>query len=778
MTMHPPRQALPPAHFLAWLMLSMALLLALLIAPAHAATVTLTPTAYQTTRGSDSGQPPSTLGVRDQSGTGNTWGKYIEFTPKSAGYIGTLSFALPATVAANTVSALQVQVNYQGPASTAQSWTWKIRNWHSNALTSLGTNAGAPSWGAWKLLTFNLGSAASEHVRASDGKIELQLTSSNSADSADIDYTAIIATYTTGGGGGDGSVTGVTVSPTSTSVPTGQTRQLTAVVQGGSNGAVNWSVNGIAGGNAGVGTISPNGLYTAPTTPPAPATVTVQAASVAAPSKTASASITVIQDAGPTGPLRYVATDGNDNNPGTLAAPWKTIGHAASVVQAGDTVQVRGGEYAEIVRLRRSGQPGLPITIQSYPGEKAIIEGKDQIVDGEVGLVTLDNVSHVTFAGFEIRNFRTANALDVPLGIMVIGSGTDIAVRNNLIHNIANTSSDARNRNAYGLAVFGTNATASLKNVTIDGNELHTLTLGNSESFTINGNVEFWTVSNNIVHDTDNIGIDAIGWEGRAGKDAPTDYARDGVIRGNLVYRLSSSNNPSYPPENGEKNYSAGGIYVDGGARILIEQNTVHHTDYGIELASEAEGQATNNVILRNNLIWASTLAGITIGGYEDAAGATDKVTIVNNTLLFNNALGWEAEFQMQHNATNVTFKNNILYTTPENSFLYNTTDAVFGLDIDNNLYYSTGGAGNARFTWGTEYTSFANWQRIGKDAGSRFANPLLAAPNATSPNLKPQPGSPAVGKGVNLGVDVVGTLDVANQARVQGAIDIGAYEQ
>ena len=50
----------------------------------------------------------------------------------------------------------------------------------------------------------------------------------------------------------------------------------------------------------------------------------------------------------------------------------------------------------------------------------------------------------------------------------------------------------------------------------IHGNEIHHLTLGCSESFSLDGNVEDWIISNNSVHDTNNIAIGAIGFEGIA----------------------------------------------------------------------------------------------------------------------------------------------------------------------------------------------------------------------------------------------------------------------
>jgi hypothetical protein len=85
----------------------------------------------------------------------------------------------------------------------------------------------------------------------------------------------------------------VTISPTSASVRTRQNQQFTATVQNASNTAVTWKVNGITGGNSSVGTISASGLYRAPSNLPNPATVTVSATSVADPTKSASATVTV-----------------------------------------------------------------------------------------------------------------------------------------------------------------------------------------------------------------------------------------------------------------------------------------------------------------------------------------------------------------------------------------------------------------------------------------------------------------------------------------------------
>ena len=87
----------------------------------------------------------------------------------------------------------------------------------------------------------------------------------------------------------------VTASPATVNVQTGATAVFTATVSGASNTSVTWRVNGIAGGNATVGTISPTGIYTAPATIPANPVVSISATSVSNPSASGLALATIIQ---------------------------------------------------------------------------------------------------------------------------------------------------------------------------------------------------------------------------------------------------------------------------------------------------------------------------------------------------------------------------------------------------------------------------------------------------------------------------------------------------
>ena len=73
----------------------------------------------------------------------------------------------------------------------------------------------------------------------------------------------------------------------------------------------------------------------------------------------------------PAGAL-FVANNGNDANPGSLAAPFASIHHALAVAPTGATIVVRGGIYRESLgALRRR------VTIQAYPHEQPWVKGSE-----------------------------------------------------------------------------------------------------------------------------------------------------------------------------------------------------------------------------------------------------------------------------------------------------------------------------------------------------------------------------------------------------------------
>ena len=85
----------------------------------------------------------------------------------------------------------------------------------------------------------------------------------------------------------------VSLSPAAPILPGLTQQQFTATTSDGSLPAWTWSVNGIAGGNLTLGTISAGGLYTAPEFPPAPNTITVSAVESSDTTKSGSATLTL-----------------------------------------------------------------------------------------------------------------------------------------------------------------------------------------------------------------------------------------------------------------------------------------------------------------------------------------------------------------------------------------------------------------------------------------------------------------------------------------------------
>jgi hypothetical protein len=88
-------------------------------------------------------------------------------------------------------------------------------------------------------------------------------------------------------GGGSSQINNPTitlVTPVSTVIAAGTKLQLNAIVAGSSNTTVLWFVNNIPGGNSTVGTITPQGLYTAPTIPTQNGSVDISASPQSFPS--------------------------------------------------------------------------------------------------------------------------------------------------------------------------------------------------------------------------------------------------------------------------------------------------------------------------------------------------------------------------------------------------------------------------------------------------------------------------------------------------------------
>lgn len=120
---------------------------------------------------------------------------------------------------------------------------------------------------------------------------------------------------------------------------------------------------------------------------------------------------------------------GDDLNDGSAGFPWKTSSHAFSVIQPGDVLNLYNGSYQPFSDIP-GGAPGLPVTIKSAEGQRALITNPN------VGSGILITNDYIVIDGLEIGPVKN-NGVNIQANY--------ITVRNCIIHDTglalkANTS--------------------------------------------------------------------------------------------------------------------------------------------------------------------------------------------------------------------------------------------------------------------------------------------------------------------------------------------------
>lgn len=113
----------------------------------------------------------------------------------------------------------------------------------------------------------------------------------------------------------------------------------------------------------------------------------------------------------------YVATTGNNGNPGTISQPWATFQYAFTYgLVAGDTVYFRGGTYyvtsAQANTAGLDGTEANPICFFAYPGETPIVDGINKTSQGHG--MTFYYSSFLKFKGIVVRNHAQFSSSSFP----------------------------------------------------------------------------------------------------------------------------------------------------------------------------------------------------------------------------------------------------------------------------------------------------------------------------------------------------------------------------
>ena len=201
---------------------------------------------------------------------------------------------------------------------------------------------------------------------------------------------------------------------------------------------------------------------------------------------------------------RFASPTGSDSATGTQDAPFRTAQKLVDSLGAGDTGCLRGGTYAEDVRMDNGGASGAPLTLTSYPGERARVVGRFYIPKGSdfVTVANLDldgtpalgtnasdlpsptvNARHATFADDDVTNEHHEICFLLGSGW---GDANDFVLQHNRIHDCGKLPSQNQDHGIYvELATDG----QVLDNVISDNADRGVQLYPNAQNTRIAGNV-------------------------------------------------------------------------------------------------------------------------------------------------------------------------------------------------------------------------------------------------------------------------------------------------
>jgi hypothetical protein len=172
----------------------------------------------------------------------------------------------------------------------------------------------------------------------------------------------------------------------------------------------------------------------------------------------------------------YVSVDGSDSQSGTWDHPFASLQYAHNLAMPGDTIYLRGGVYQlnTAVTLTNAGSSDAPITVQSYPGEKAVLDGSARTTGGyyQGWVVDMNSASWNVIRDIEIRNGAEG-------GIVMRGTSNNNLIENLDVHHNGRLSESE----GKGIVLTGSGANNLLLNN--DSHHNHDINSDDADGFAI-----------------------------------------------------------------------------------------------------------------------------------------------------------------------------------------------------------------------------------------------------------------------------------------------------
>lgn len=396
----------------------------------------------------------------------------------------------------------------------------------------------------------------------------------------------------------------------------------------------------------------------------------------------------------------YVATNGNDNNPGTISQPFATWQKGIDMAYPGDTVFLRGGVYyfTATIIMNRSGTLGNRIHIFGYPPD--ILQGNRPILDGVNKCAhMIPNASGDVYNGaisiwaeyIHLKDFTVRNIFQCPqpakqtqpITGAISGETANMIYENITLHNIGQkgffVNSGAWNDvdSIYAVDVMGVTPSAAAPVYQSDSTywiNCDVYELADTFSTKPGNHADAWKVSSyqrGLFH-----------WYGcRAWNYTDDGFDPSGsgtrVFDNNWMMASKKYDNETFPgyEGNGVKTTTAGFAYRDKGIPLDWDGSPL--------------------VIFKRNLVLFSSI-GIYIGAESDTTG---NCYVINNTMYKNeyNLFSGFRSYTDVNYLIGEKFRNNIVHRSTVNDAGGQPMEvAIFNKSFDaqyNNFIYANRGS-------------------------------------------------------------------------------------
>jgi hypothetical protein len=444
----------------------------------------------------------------------------------------------------------------------------------------------------------------------------------------------------------------------------------------------------------------------------------------------------------------FVSTTGNDADPGSQAAPWRTLQKAGDVAGAGDLVTVLPGTYVGF-RPRTSGTAQAPVRFVAQPG---VVVNAPGAANSNGDNIWVRNADYVVIDGFESTAAPRA-------GVAVQGepdlNSTGVVVRNCHCHDngrwgiftgFARDLLLEDNQTSYSAIEHGIYVSNSGDRPIVRRNHAHH---NNASGIQLNadpiqmgddpddpqgdGIIEEALIEANLIHDNGVAGGAAINLAS----------VRDSIVRNNLLYANRATGIAGWDDGEGSN------LYGTRDNRIL--GNTIVQPS-GSRFAISLLNGSTGNLILGNVLLHLGTRGSVSADPSSQGGLVSDYNAVVNR---FSDD---DAFFTLAQWRT---------FGFDAHSFL--ATPAALFVDGAGNDYRLSAASpardsGSAHAELPTDRTGVARPQGSGVDVGAHeYVVAASPTPTATATPAVPPTATPT-------GVPVAGTLRARGGAPVANA--------